>query len=147
MRKKTYKFRLFPGRAQKTLLNQILEECRWVYNKTLEYREERWKKKRLNTSKYDTNKLLPGWKEEHPSLTTPYSQILVEVQERVDLAFRHFFRRVKNKENPGYPRFKGKFRYDSFTCPQIAPNIRFIEDNKIKLPKIGIVRFKKRSLY
>ena len=36
---------------------------------------------------------------------------------RVDLAFKAFFRRVKAGENPGYPRFKGKGRYGSFTYP------------------------------
>jgi len=39
------------------------------------------------------------------------------VVERVDLAFQHFFRREK-MENAGFPRFKGKNRYDSFTYPK-----------------------------
>jgi hypothetical protein len=39
---------------------------------------------------------------------------------RVDLAFKAFFRWVKAGENPGYPWFKRKGRYDSFTYPQFG---------------------------
>jgi putative transposase len=47
-----------------------------------------------------------------------HSQVLQNVQVRVDLAYKAFFRRVKRGENPGYPRFKGYGRYDSITYPQ-----------------------------
>ncbi len=44
-----------------------------------------------------------------------YSQVAQDVLRRLDKAFKAFFRRVKNGETPGYPRFKGYDRYDSFT--------------------------------
>jgi putative transposase len=41
---------------------------------------------------------------------------LQNVAVRVDLAFKAFFRRCnEHAEEPGYPRFKGRGRYDSFT--------------------------------
>jgi len=58
------------------------------------------------------------WKATKPELSEVYSQVLQNVQERVDLAFKAFFRRVKAGEKPGYPRFKGFGRYDSFTFKQ-----------------------------
>ena len=58
-----------------------------------------------------TNKILTQWKKDHPELNQVSSQVLQNVQIRVDLAFKAFFRRVKAGENPGYPRFKGKGRY------------------------------------
>ena len=111
MHKRTYKYRLFPGKAQKTKLDQILEECRWVYNKTLEYRQEKWKNEKITPTKYDTHYLLSGWKKERFALETAYSQTLQDAQERVDLAFRAFFRRVKNQpkqsqSNPHHPHKK-----------------------------------------
>ena len=36
---KTYKYRIYPTKAQETQLNQQLELCRWVYNKALETRK------------------------------------------------------------------------------------------------------------
>jgi len=56
---------------------------------------------------------------------------------RVDLAFKAFFRRVKAGENPGYPGFKGKGRYDSFTYPQSGFKL---EGDRLHLSKIGDVK-------
>jgi putative transposase len=115
---KTYKFRLNPTRHQRTLLNHTLELCRWVYNETLATRKNAWEQEQKSVSCYDTIKMLPGWKKEKPELSQVYSQVLQEVCKRVDLAFKAFFRRVKSGEKPGYPRFRGRGWYDSFTYPQ-----------------------------
>jgi len=91
-----------------------------------------------SVSHYDTIKLLPGWKKEKPELSQVYSQVLQEVCTRVDLAFSHFLRRVKaGGEKPGYPRFRGYGRYDSFTYPQTGFEWC---DRGLKLSKIGVVK-------
>jgi putative transposase len=46
------------------------------------------------------------------------SGVLENVLKRTDLAFRGFFRRVKAKENPGYPRAKATGAYKSLTVPR-----------------------------
>lgn len=84
-------------------MNAVLEECRWVYNQTLALRRDAWQERRESISYYGTTKLLPQWKSERPSLRIVYSQVLQDVQRRVDKAFKGFFRRVKNGEKPGYP--------------------------------------------
>jgi len=61
---------------------------------------------------------------------------LQNVQVRVDLAFKAFFRRVKAGEEPGYPRFKQYGRYDSMTFPQYGNGAR-LEGNRLILSKIG----------
>ena len=91
-------------------------------------------------SRYDTSNLLTQWKVENPALSNAYSQCLQNVTLRVDLAFRSFFRRVKASETPGFPRFRGFDRYDSFTFPQSGFN--FIGD-RLKISKVGSVRIKK----
>lgn len=116
--RKTFKYRLSPTKAQRTKLNQTLELCRKVYNDTLALRKDTWEQDQKTLSLYDTNKVLTGWKAERPELKDVHSQVLQNVQERVDLAFKAFFRRVKAGEKPGYPRFKGYGRYDSFTFKQ-----------------------------
>jgi len=40
--RKTFKYRLYPTRKQETLLNQQMEECRWLYNHFLEHRRDSW---------------------------------------------------------------------------------------------------------
>ena len=59
---------------------------------------------------------------------------------RVNLAFRAFFKRVQSgEEEVGYPRFKGKNRYDSISYPQSG---FYIDGNVIWLSKIGDIKFK-----
>ena len=132
--RKTFKYRLYPTKSQSHLLGHTLDECRWLYNQTLEYRQRAWKEHQESISLYDTNRLLPAWKQERPSLTRVYSQVFLNVQMRVDLAFKAFFRRVKAGEQPGYPRFRGEGRYDSFTYTQFGFGLK---DGKLHLAKIG----------
>jgi len=51
------------------------------------------------------------------------SQVLQDVTARLDKAFRAFFRRAKGGVDPkkvGFPRFKGAYRYNSFTLSQVG---------------------------
>lgn len=137
--KLTYKYKLFPTSAQRTKLERTLELCRWVYNTTLGIRKETYEETGKGLSLYDTNKLLPIWKTNKPVLFQVHSQVLQNVQERVDLAYQAFFRRVKLGEEPGFPRFKGKGRYNSFTFKQ--KGFKLMGD-KLSLSMIGDVAIK-----
>jgi len=138
--KQTYKYRLFPTKTQRGALNKALEACRWVYNQTLETRKTAWELRKESVSRYDTFNMLPEWKKEHAFLSNAYSQCLRDACARVDLAFQAFFRRVKCNEKPGYPRFRGADRYDSFTFPQSG--FKFTNDKKLYLSKIGNVKIR-----
>jgi putative transposase len=60
-----------------------------------------------------------------------YSQVLQNTLKRLDRSFQNYFR------GNGYPRFKGRNRYDTFTYPQKGYDI---EDGKLNLSKIGCIR-------
>lgn len=122
------------------MLETSLELCRWVYNETLAMRKTSWDDNQETISLYSTNKELTQWKKDKPELKQVHSQVLQNVQVRVDLAFKAFFRRVKNGDKPGYPRFKGKGRYGSFTYPQFGFDI--IDRRTIQFSKIGRVKAK-----
>lgn len=137
--KRTYKFRLFTTEKQEDKLEEILSLCRFLYNSALEERREAYKKAKISLSYNTQQNELPEVKEIVPELNTVYSQTLQDVLRRLDKAFQAFFRRIKNGEEPGYPRFKGKDRYDSFTYPQSG---FVISNNKITLSKVGSIRIK-----
>jgi putative transposase len=118
-------------------MEQTLEICRWVYNETLAMRKSAWEQEQRSISYYESKRQIPLWKKEHPELSGVYSQVLQDVSMRVDLAFKAFFRRLKSGEKPGYPRFKGKGRYDSFTYPQSGFKL---DGDRLHLSKIGDVR-------
>lgn len=139
---KTFKYRIYPTATQETQLNQQLELCRWVYNKTLEIRKNSFEQDGVALSYYDTKKMLPLWKVEKPDLKRVHSMVLQDVTMRVDLAFQAFFRRVKaGEEEPGYPRFKGRGWYDSMTYPQYGNGARLV-GNQLNLSKIGGIKVK-----
>jgi putative transposase len=139
---KTFKYRLYPTSSQRTALHTMLDACRWVYNKTLEIRKTAWEERHESVSLYEAMKRLPAWKTEHEWLKAAHSQVLQNAQVRVDLAFQAFFRRVKAGETPGYPRFRGRQRYDSFTYPQAGTAWKVLDNGRVRLSKIGDVKIK-----
>jgi putative transposase len=93
-----------------------------------------------SVSYYESKRMLPIWKEMRQELKTVHSQVLQDVVLGVNLAFRAFFKRVQSgEEEVGYPRFKGKNRYDSISYPQSG---FYIDGNVIWLSKIGDIKFK-----
>ena len=138
---KTFKYRIYPKKSQRSALQGSLDACRWVYNTTLEVRRDTWENDGKSLSLYDTHNFLKPWKEEEPWLAEQaFSQSLQNAQARVDLAFNAFFRRVKAGDKPGYPRFRGVDRYDSFTFTQ--KGFKLIDDKYLRISKVGIVRIK-----
>ena len=137
--RKTFKYRLFPTRAQETILDAQLDECRWLYNHFLEVRKTSYEATKTAPGLYDQQKTIAALKTERPTLGAVHSQVLQNVAVRIDLAFKAFFRRVKVGEKPGYPRFRGKFRYDSMTFPQ-CPSGCSVNGDRLTLSKVGSIR-------
>jgi putative transposase len=71
-------------------------------------------------SVYEQKRDLVAIKESRPEYKDIASHVLQDVLFRLQEAFDSFFRRVKNGEKPGYPRFQGRNRYDSFCYPDGA---------------------------
>jgi putative transposase len=65
------------------------------------------------------------------------SQVLQDVIGRVEHAFAAFFRRVQAGEKPGYPRFRSRDRYDSFTYSQTGWKLA---DGRLVLTSIGALK-------
>jgi putative transposase len=57
----------------------------------------------------------------------------------LDKAFQAFFRRVKIGEAPGYPRFKGKYRINSFGLKEYGNGFR-VDGRRLKVSGIGRIR-------
>jgi putative transposase len=116
-----------------------LNICRFVYNKILKTRKNYYEQSKKSLTCGDTAKLLTQWKQTDNSLEQVDSQVLHDVNKRVDLAFTAFFRRRRCKANkhPGYPRFKSRKRYDSFTYSHSG---FLLKNNILNLSKIGNIK-------
>jgi putative transposase len=73
---------MYPTKAQATILWRMLEECRWVYNKTLETRKHAYEQEGNALGYYETATMLPAWKQDRPSLKIVHSQVLQNAQIR-----------------------------------------------------------------
>ncbi|HTI15176.1 MAG TPA: transposase [Dictyobacter sp.] len=136
---KAYKFRLYPNKATSEKLQWVLDRCRELYNAALEERKEAYRMAGKSISLYDQQNDLPKLKTEiRPEYQEIGAHVLQNVLYRVDKAYKAFFRRVKNGEKPGHPRFKGKNWYDSFTYPDKAG--WKLKDRMFTLSKIGTIR-------
>lgn len=116
--KKTFKYRIYGNRDTIGRAEQWLEFCRKLYNSMLEERINAYQQDHKSLSCYDQIKELPALKQQTPEYKQVGSQVLQDVVEKLDKSYQAFFRRVKAGENPGFPRFKGSDRYDSFTLKQ-----------------------------
>ncbi len=137
--KRTYKFRLYPTKQQATTLTQWLSTCRFLYNNSLAERKDAWQTHQQSVTYYEQATKLQVAKQTNPFLKVVHSQVLQDALRRLDKNFNNFFKRIKNGENAGYPRFKGKYRYDSFTYPQSG---FALEKKKFRLSKIGSITIK-----
>lgn len=116
--RKSFQFSLRPTSKQVKMLKEQLTQCRWLYNELLSQRKLAYEELNISLSKYDQMMLLPLLKEERASLNDIHSQVLQNVVDRIEKSFQGFFRRCKTKESPGFPRFRGEHRYNSFCYPQ-----------------------------
>jgi putative transposase len=140
--RKTFKFKLKPTPEQERILDRTLMLCRHVYNAALAERREAWQKCGVSVGYYQQKAELPPIKAEMPEYREVHSQVLQDVVQRLDRAFAAFFRRVKNGETPGYPRFHGRNRYNSITFPQFGNGATLdggMDNGFLVLSKIGRV--------
>jgi len=141
---KAYKYRIYPNRAQVAKLDATLVLCCELYNAALQERRDAWRICRQSVSCTDQQNQLPEIKQLRPELGMVHSQVLQDVLKRLDKAFDGFFRRVKKGEKPGFPRFRARARYDSFTYPQSGFALEAGSRRKpaLRLSKIGRVKIK-----
>ncbi len=139
---KTFKYRLYPNQAQAAALVETLDRCRELYNAALQERRDAWQMAHKSLSYYAQKAELPAVKEVRPEYRAVHSQVLQDVVLRVDRSFQAFFRRVKVGQTPGYPRFQGARRYNSFTYPQNGHGAWKIEGRQLILSMLGTFRIK-----
>lgn len=137
--KAAYKFRIYPNKQQEAMLDLTLEICRHLWNNALADRKAIWEQEGKTRSYEDQAYILTQEKQRYPELYGVHAHVLQDVLRRLKKAFDNFFRRVKQgAKEKGYPRFKGKGRYNSFTYPESGFRL---EGSKLRLSKIpGTIR-------
>ena len=134
-----FKFRIYPNKAQQSLINRTLGCCRFVFNHFLAIRRDEWTANHKSIGYVQTATMLTDLKknEDFSWLKEADSMALQEALRNLDTAYQNFFQRRAK-----YPRFKSKHQHSqSYRTRNQSNGIRII-GNKIKLPKIGEVKAK-----
>ena len=134
--RKTFKYKLQPTAEQEGTLAFVLRRCRELYNAGLQERRDAWHMCGVSITAASQSAQLPDIKEVRPEYREVHSQVLQDVLTRLDRAFQAFFRRIGEGQTPGYPRFQGAKRYNSFTYKQFG-NGATLDNGYLVLSKIG----------
>ena len=145
---KSYKFRIYPNKNQRILIEKTFGCCRFVYNhylaKSIEDYERTGKSSSYNQNSKDYSELKK--KEQFSWLKETDASAHQRALKNLDYAYQNFFRRVKQGQKPGFPKFKKKTSAQSYTTPNLAGKRSTIENilkpRKIKICKLGWVKAK-----
>jgi len=138
--RKGMKYRLEPSADQRADMVMFAGHNRAVWNKALALTKDKLERKTPIMWRHELNwNMTKLWKksDEMGWLNEAPSQTLQQTLKQFDRAMRDCF--DKNQPNKRFPRFKKKGVKDSFVFPQ---GFR-VEGNRIKLPKLGWVKFRK----
>ena len=166
MARKAYKFRLYPNKETEKQLYFTLNRCRELYNACLSERKDSYQmhertqlrvnpetgqvvaatmianRKASSVTYYGQKRDLVEIKDLREEYQGIASHVLQDVILRVERAFQNFF------DGAGFPRFKGRDRYDSFTYPDGAGWKFSVEEQgkklkgTLRLTNIGTIKVK-----
>lgn len=135
---KAYKFRIYPTEEQKILIAKTIGCSRFIFNHFLAKWNDTYKATGKGLTYNSCSSQLTQLKKELVWLKEVDSIAIQSSLKNLADAYSRFFK----KQNDA-PRFKSKKnKVQSYTTKHTNGNIA-IEGNKIKLPKLGLVRFAK----
>ncbi len=138
---KTFKYRIYPNKEQRSLLSKNFGCVRFLYNLSLNKCINDFKESNIGFNKINLINNISTLKkqEEYSWLREVESTSLQQSIEDLGMSYQRFFRKLSS-----FPNFKKKSNKQSLRMMCISNNIRFLENtSKIKLPKLGNVKIKK----
>ena len=109
-----HRYRLLPRVNQHRALERILESQRQLYNAALEERIDAYRKAGLTLRYFDQSRGLSEWRASDEEAREVPVTLQRATLKRVQHAYDDFFRRVRRGLKPGFPRFRGKGRFNTF---------------------------------
>jgi putative transposase len=142
-RRVTYK--LYPSADQVAEMERVCDLHRALYNAALQARIDAWRLSKTSISFATQCKSLTQIRRAETDYLKLNAQSLQVTLKRLDLAFGHFFRRVKSGETPGFPRFKGRDRFPGFGFKTHGDGFKFVPSatwrhGYLRLSGIGLMR-------
>ena len=124
--RRSFKFMLRPTRRQEIALTACLDDHRDLYNGALEHRRTAYRKAGVTVRYGDQSGELKHIRADDPEGQGRWSFSSQQATlRRLDKAFAAFFKRVRQGRTPGFPRFKGRGRFDTVQWPKDGDGCRW----------------------
>jgi putative transposase len=134
-------FRLRPTSRQHITLAACVEAHRELYNAALQERRDACAHSNTRIYYGDQSAQLTEIRRVRPDQAVWSFSSQQATLRRLNEAFAGFFRRVRAGQKPGYPRFRGKARFDSVQWPKGGDGARWLpEARRVYLQGIGQVK-------
>ncbi|MFI7450608.1 RNA-guided endonuclease InsQ/TnpB family protein [Nonomuraea sp. NPDC049714] len=145
--RRSFKFLLRPTARQVAALAACLEDHQQLYNAALEHRRAAYAKAGVSIRYGDQSAELKHIRGDDPDGQGRWSFSSQQATlRRLDKAFAAFFERVKSGRTPGFPRFKGRGRFDTVEWPKDGDGCRWDSQPQhptatwVRLQGVGHVR-------
>lgn len=143
---RVHKIRLVPTAAQEDYFRRSCGVARFTYNWALAEWKRQFEAGLTPTEAALRKQLNSNKAEQFPWMLQVTKNAPQQAIKNAGAAFQHFFRRVKLKQKPGYPKFKRKGVRDSFRADN-GPKDEYsdavlVDSTTVKLPKIGVIRMR-----
>ena len=139
--RRAFKFRLWTDENQERELETMLETHRRLYNICLDYRKLAYEIYKATISYADCSRWFKHERGVNPFFARLNFSSAQATMRRLDKAYVAFFRRVKAGEKPGFPRFKGRDRFNSIEFPAYGDGIK-LNGERLRVQNVGTVRVK-----
>ena len=139
--RQAFLYRLYVNETQSDKLDNLLRLARQLYNAALQQRRDAWKYQHKSLNYYDQANQLKEVRNEIPEFAQLNFSAAQDMLRRLDKSFKAFFRRVKSGEVAGFPRFKGRDRFDSITFPTYGDGIK-IKGGRLYVQNVGLLKIK-----
>ncbi|MCK9902046.1 transposase [Parafrankia colletiae] len=142
--RRAFRFQLRPTARQVAALTAMLDDHRALYNAALQERRDAWRHPSRTSVRYTAQ---AGQLSEIRAFDPDQARWSYSSQQatlrRLDKAMVAFFRRVRAGQTPGYPRFKGRNRFDTVEWPKDGDGCRWDSDpyhptrTRVRLQGVG----------
>lgn len=117
----TYQYKAHIKSEDYSRLDEALQRCATLlYNAALEERTQAYRMQRKTVTLYDQTRQLKLIRQDFPEWSAYHYKLGAGVLVRVDRAMKAFFKRVGRGEKPGYPRYRGRPRYQTLEVSEVT---------------------------
>lgn len=140
--RRSFKYRLWTNADQERELGVAMETHRRLYNECLSLKQMARDCVGVNITAFDFSRWFTGRRKINPHFARLTVSSTRGTIERLDNAYRTFFRRTKDGLKAGFPRTKSPHAFNSIQYPDYGNGIRLRPDGRLYVQFVGNIRVK-----